>query len=220
MEEFSIWYPNLEKSLNFADWIIYSHPKLIDFINPNTTNLPINKIETNIQIFNEISTKQIKYISNGCDYDYFIKAKEKIYPKPIEIPNTDKLILGYYGAFSHWIDWDLIKFYADNSLYHIVMIGGIENNPNYNISFEHTNITWISHKPYNELINYLSWFDVCFLPFKKIKLNEYVNPCKLWEYIATSKPILMFGIDLIIPIDYDTPIKWIDMCNQIKILIN
>ena len=53
--------------------------------------------------------------------------------------------------------------------------------------FEHANITWLDHKSYDELPYYLSWFDKCFLPFKDCELTKYVNPCKLWEYMASEK---------------------------------
>ena len=51
------------------------------------------------------------------------------------------------------------------------MIGGLRNIPTYNIKFKHANITWLDHKPYNELPYYLSWFDKCFT-FKKLRSNE------------------------------------------------
>ena len=178
LEEFTVWQKNLNSSVLDADFVTYSHPKLIEFLH-------------NINI-----DKKYHYVSNGCDYNHFIQAKNKIYPKPIEIPETNKLILGYYGAFSHWIDWDIVKKYADENIYHIIMIGGIEGIKDYDIRFEHSNITWISHKPYEEIPLYLSWFDVCFLPFKDIELNKYVNPCKLWEYKITDKPIIKYNINV------------------------
>ena len=201
LEEFVIWKPNLSKALENCDYLIYSHPKLIDFIN-----------------FDKIITKP-HYISNGCDYELFKQAIKPIYPRPDDLPKfsslIDKKILGYYGAFSHWIDWDIVKKYADSGLYHLVMIGGIENSPDYNIRFIHPNITWISHKPYEELVIYLSWFDECFLPFKKIELNKYVNPCKLWEYMASEKPIIKYNIE----IDDSKIQKYSDICENIKNII-
>ena len=76
------------------------------------------------------------------------------------------------------------------------MIGGIPTNKNYNIRFKHNNITWLNHVPYEQIPYYLSWFDICFLPFKKCELNKYVNPCKLWEYMASEKKIIKYNIDI------------------------
>lgn len=196
--EFVVWSKNLKKSVDMADYIIYSHPKLIEYLKS------VN------------SLKKYHYISNACDYDYFSLAKNKFFPKPYDIQHINKPILGYYGAFSEWVDYDLIKKYADENIYHILMIGGIESVSSYNIRFEHSNITWLEHKPYEELTKYLSWFDVCFLPFKECELNKYVNPCKLWEYIATEKPIIKTNIN----IDCENIVKYVDECKKIKYIIN
>ena len=76
------------------------------------------------------------------------------------------------------------------------MIGGIQGNDKYNMRFKHSNITWLDHKSYDELPYYLSWFDKCFLPFKDSELTKYVNPCKLWEYMASGKEIIKYNVIL------------------------
>ena len=50
--------------------------------------------------------------------------KNKIGQRPIDFPQTDKPLLGYYGAFSEWLDYDIIRKHADENKYHIIMIGG------------------------------------------------------------------------------------------------
>lgn len=198
INEFAVWKPKLNVSVNNADYVMYSHPKLIEYL---------------ININNR---RKYYYISNACDYELFSKAKTNIYPKPQDIPKTSKPILGYYGAFSEWLDYDLIKKYADEDKYHILMIGGIPNSSKYNIRFEHKNITWLNHKSYDELPIYLSWFDKCFMPFKICELTKYVNPCKLWEYMASGKEIITQGID----IDMTRIMKYNDICDKINMIID
>lgn len=197
MDEFSVWKPNLKKAVRNADYVMYSHPKLIEHLK---------------QIDNE---KTYHYISNACDYEHFSKAKERIGTRPNDFPQTDKPILGYYGSFAKWLDFDLIRKFADGGKYHIVMIGGLRDNPRYNIRFKHSNITWLDHKHYDELPYYLSWFDVCFLPFKDCQSNKYVNPCKLWEYLACEKEIVKSGID----IEYDKIQQYPEICTEINNII-
>ncbi len=195
INEFSVWLPNLESSIKSADWVIYSHPDLKKYL----------------------YNSEGYYISNACDYEHFSKAKERIGERPKEFPETNKLILGYYGAFSEWLDYDIIKEYADNEKYHVIMIGGITTNKEYNIRFPHKNITWIDHKSYEELPYYLSWFDVCFLPFKDCELTKFVNPCKLWEYMASEKEIIKTNVN----IDSNKIIKYTDIIeNLIDIIYN
>lgn len=199
IDEFSFWKPNLAKTVETADCIIYSHPDLVNFLKD------IN------------NSKKYHYVSNGCDYEHFSKANTRLYPKPFDIPITNKPILGYYGAFGKWLDYDLIRKYATEGKYHILMIGGIVDNPSYNIRFNHPNVTWLNHKSYDELPIYLSWFDVCFLPFKECELTKYVNPCKLWEYMASKKEIIKINVNVSTDIDIVT---YNECCDKIKNIIN
>ena len=194
IDEFSVWKPNLSKCVRDSDYVMYSHPDLVKFLNDINSNKPYH------------------YISNACDYEYFSKSQNRIGCRPFDFPNTDKKILGYYGAFAKWLDYDLIKSYANESEYHIVMIGGIPANEKYNMKFSHDNITWLNHMPYDKLVYYLSWFDVCFLPFKKCELVQYVNPCKLWEYIASGKEIIKYNVNM----ECDTIVKYTDVCKKIE----
>lgn len=176
INEFDVWKKNLSRIVNEADYVLYSHPKLIEYLKEINNN------------------KEYYYISNSCDYEHFKNTKNRIYPKPIDFPENDKQILGYYGAFAEWLDYDIIKKYADEGNYHILMIGG--HKEAYNIRFEHNNISWLDHKDYSELPVYLSWFDVCFLPFKDCHLVKYVNPCKIWEYMCSEKEIIKYNVNL------------------------
>lgn len=198
INDFAVWKPNLENSVKNADYVIYSHPDLIKFL---------NEID---------DTKKYNYISNACDYEFFSKAKNRIGRRPVDFPNTNKQILGYYGSFAKWIDYNFIKKCADNLKYHIVMIGGIKENSNYNYRFNHKNITWLDHKPYEELAYYLSWFDTCLLPFKKCELTKYVNPCKLWEYMASEKKIIKHNVN----IENNNIIKYENICVNLYNTIN
>ena len=197
IEEFTVWKPNLEKCVKNSDCVMYSHPDLIKFL---------NEIDAD---------KKYHYISNACDYEHFSKAKERIGERPVDFPSTDKPILGYYGAFAQWLDFDIIRKHADEGVYHIVMIGGIVNSPSYNLRFDHPNITWLSHTSYDELPYYLSWFDKCFLPFKDCELTTYVNPCKLWEYMACEKEIIKYNVNM----NADKIVTYDDVClNMLDII--
>jgi len=198
IEEFTVWKPNLEKCVKNSGCVMYSHPDLVQFL---------NEIDAN---------KTYHYISNACDYEHFSKARERIGARPVDFPSTDKPILGYYGAFAQWLDFDIIRKHADEGVYHIVMIGGIVTSASYNLRFGHPNITWLAHKSYDELPYYLSWFDKCFLPFKDCELTKYVNPCKLWEYMASEKEIIKYNVNM----NVDKIVTYEDVCNKIVKIIH
>lgn len=55
---------------------------------------------------------------------------------------------------------------------------------------EYPNIRVRENMPKAELIGTLRSFDVCLLPQVKSHYNNCVSPRKLWEYLATSRPIV------------------------------
>jgi glycosyltransferase involved in cell wall biosynthesis len=183
---------NLEKSIINANRVMYSHPKFIEILK---------------DIYFK---KEYYYISNGCDNEHFSKAKQKIRNRPNDFPQTNKQILGYYGSFDDSLDYDLIKKYADEGNYHVVMICVF--NDNFNSRFSHNNITWLNNKSYEELPYYLSWFDVCFMPFKDSEINKYNYLSKLWEYKASGKKI----INSCVKLEDSNIINYHDVILQIK----
>ena len=57
------------------------------------------------------SKENILYVSNGVDYDHFTNLNETINftPEFKKVLNSNKPIIGYYGALASWFDYDLIK---------------------------------------------------------------------------------------------------------------
>jgi glycosyltransferase involved in cell wall biosynthesis len=173
VEEFKVWQQNLKGAVDNADIVIYSSNYLLTVlknINPD---------------------KEYYYISNGCDFTHFNRAQFPIEPKPIELRNIpDKPIIGYYGAITSWLDFELIKKIANMSNIHVVMIGGIKNNKLFNMKFDHKNITWIDHVDYDLIPIYLSWFNICMIPFKQSEMIKGCNPIKFYEYYSSGKIVI------------------------------
>lgn len=167
VEEFVTWQSSLNKALLGANYISLTSPELS--IYPKKFNLPFS------------------IIPNGADYDHFYNAKDRL-EKPTDFPKTNKYIVGYYGAHATWVDWKLIEKIANIKRVHVVMIGKMQKI--YDHSFEHPNITWLSIKPYKMLPNYLSWFDVCMIPFKLTDMIKACDPIKLYEFSAAGKPVI------------------------------
>lgn len=167
IEEFAVWKPNLSQCVKTADIVTYSSIYLL-------------------RVLKEIDQhKQYIYLSNGCDYEYFKQANKKL-ERPENMPN-DKIIIGYYGYIATWMDYEIIKKIADIPYVHVMMIGLIQNQ---SVIPKHKNITWTGHIKYENLVNYLSWFDICLIPFKNTEMMLGCNPIKLHEYMATNKPII------------------------------
>jgi hypothetical protein len=124
-------------------------------------------------------------VPNGADYDHFSPAVKRL-ERPRDMPTVgNRFLIGYYGAIYTWLDVELVKTIAD--YFPVVMIG---RNNLYNIPIEHKNITSLPMKKYNELPNYLSWFDVAIIPFKLTKMISGCDPVKCYEYLSAGKPVV------------------------------
>ncbi|HCC84404.1 MAG TPA: hypothetical protein DEP87_01870, partial [Candidatus Pacebacteria bacterium] len=105
-------------------------------------------------------------VRNAGDFYHFSKAKNKMV-KPIDLMEFSGKIIGYYGAISDWMDDKIIKQLAINCPdVEIVIIGRVQNQKLVELAQVYLNIHLLGEKPYQELPNYLSYFDVCLIPFK------------------------------------------------------
>ncbi len=165
--EFSPWQPYYQRAVSSADLVLAASDKLYaraQAINPHTILLP-----------------------NGCDYDYFKKARSNEFAPP-DLPQLGKAVIGYMGAVASWCDLELLdklaQVFSDCSL---LIIGPLYNARNIPL---HPNIHWLGYKSYEELIYYASYFDVGIIPFKQNDMTAAVNPIKMWEYMAMGIPVV------------------------------
>lgn len=128
------------------------------------------------------------YIPNGADVSHFVK-NAKTGEKIPELELLRHPIIGYIGAISEWFDAELVCKLADlHPEYSILLIGPVTYGPE---RFEqHPNITLLGAKKYEVIPQYLSYMDVCLVPFKINKLTLAINPVKLYEYLVAGKPVV------------------------------
>lgn len=130
---------------------------------------------------------------NAGDYDFFhdnryctIEAtlQEKI--KPYEC------VLGYYGCLASWFDYDLvIEIARKKPEWCFVLVGYCFDGT---ISRLHEaameNIIIYPAQPYKNLPPFVAAFDIQTIPFIINDITNATSPVKLFEYMATEKPIL------------------------------
>lgn len=148
-------------------------------------------------------TDNVHLIGNGVDVNHFRKATTDI-PIPDDIAKIKKPIVGYVGALSDWVDFDIIKAisweYPDLS---IVLVG--PEFPSVKSEIEslkqYENIYLLGMKNYETLPNYLKAFDICIIPFKINELTLSSNPIKLYEYISSGKKVVSVNLPEVKPFD-------------------
>jgi len=132
--------------------------------------------------------KNCFYVPNAADFEHFHSATQ-IKKRPKEMEDLKNPIVGFIGAIYDWIDIDLIcKLAEAHPDYSILLVGPV--NFGKNDLAKHSNILMVGTKRYETLPQYLSYMDVCLIPFKINKLTLASNPIKLYEYLAAGKPVV------------------------------
>lgn len=133
------------------------------------------------------------YTGHGVDYPHFAQAQGHALPVPADIAAIPGPIAGYMGEINS-LDIDLLTHLAnDNPGVSFVFIGDMYSDMQAVQALR--NVHFLGKRPYEQLPAYLQAFDVCCLYYKtEATFNNYRNPKKLLEYLATGKPIVSVSI--------------------------
>ncbi|MFZ6010944.1 MAG: glycosyltransferase [Bacteroidota bacterium] len=134
---------------------------------------------------------------NSIDNDHFYKAR--LYTKDLKdqvsIPHPR---LGYCGVIDERTDLKLIEGIARRKPdWHIIMLGPIVRIEEKELPVM-PNIHYLGLKPYHQLPDYLSGWDIAMLPFVHNETTRFINPTKTSEYLAAGKPVISTPINDVI----------------------
>jgi len=154
-----------------------------------------NSLET--QKFMENPRTHPFLISNGVDKDFF-RLEKKVLPKDIkDIPHP---IIGYAGKIAKRIDVHLLSFLALKlPKMRFVLIGQFLDKRWIKPLFRFKNIHFLGDIHYSQVRHYLTNFDVCIIPHNIKSIEAGEDPIKLYEYLATGKPVVttnVSGVDI------------------------
>lgn len=110
-----------------------------------------------------------------------------------ELANLPYPIIGYIGQIADKMDYELIDQMAQaRPHWSFVFVGPVwSSKREYVASLEALdNVYFLGARPYEQLVFYLRGFDVCVLPHIISPLTRSMNPIKLYDYLATGKPIV------------------------------
>ena len=139
------------------------------------------------------SNRNVHLIPNGVEFEHFTQAARKD-----ETLQNDGPVLGFTGKITPRLDFRLlVQLAATHPHWKLVMIGPKERedelvkNPDYRAFVSAPNVYLPGSKLYEELPVHMQAFDVCLLPYKADDpFNIHCSPLKLYEYLATGKPIV------------------------------
>jgi len=164
----------------------------------------------------EFSRDQYKYLSGKShmlitssrqNHEYFSSLNsncyyfenaldEKFIADPSSLPwrkGKGRPRLGYIGWITQRTDLDLLLFVAKNRPdYDIIIAGPLENGIDLGKSGlpEIPNVYLEGSIPYLEVPEFLTSLDVCLIPHKDSPYSRSMNPLKVYQYLASGRPIV------------------------------
>jgi O-antigen biosynthesis protein len=136
---------------------------------------------------------RVALVRNGVDYEHFAETR----PAPLA---GEDIIVGYYGAISHWFDGRLV---ADLALLHpdwrFELVGNTFNSdlrPLYRLP----NVSLLGEKPYADIPRQMAHWHCCIIPFLRNELTEATNPVKVYEMLAAGMPVVAVDLPELRPI--------------------
>ncbi|NVN97973.1 MAG: glycosyltransferase [Geobacteraceae bacterium] len=139
-------------------------------------------------------------IPHGVDDKHFTSCGTG--PIPVELAWIKKPLIGFFGAISPWLDFELIETMASRKKdWNFVFIGPVD--ADVTRLRQLGNIHFVGKVNYTELPQYAHQFDVGIIPFLINDLTISVNPLKLLEYFACGLPVVSTPLPEVCKFDGD-----------------
>ena len=101
--------------------------------------------------------------------------------------------IGYVGQIADKLDYALIGRLAElRPDWSFIFVGNVWENHREEVEAlaARPNLHFLGRRPYAELPDILRGFDLCLLPHRLTPLTASMDPIKLYDYLATGKPIV------------------------------
>jgi glycosyltransferase involved in cell wall biosynthesis len=114
-------------------------------------------------------------------------------PVAAELAELPRPIIGYVGQVADKMDYELIGQVARaRPDWNLVFVGPVwSSKREWTAALEALgNVHFLGARPFDTLVTYLRGFDVCTLPHAISPLTRSMDPIKLYDYLATGKPVV------------------------------
>jgi glycosyltransferase involved in cell wall biosynthesis len=129
-----------------------------------------------------LKTRECQLIRNACEYARFSRV--------VRVKSSSRPIVGYVGAVSEWFDGQLLFDVANaRSEWQFDIYGAIVG-ANVAACRALPNVNFFGEISYESVPDVVAHFDVCIIPFKLNSLTFATNPVKVYEYLASGRPVI------------------------------
>jgi glycosyltransferase involved in cell wall biosynthesis len=150
--------------------------------------------------FRKRTNRPVRHSPNAVTQEFVEELANGKAPIPSDMVAIPRPIVGCTGQVNHSYDWLFIGGLAD-ALPDVsfVFVGprtkaSAETSRQIDRVLERKNVFWLGPKPHSDLPQYLASFDICLNPLAINKDNDRRCPLRLFDYMATDKPILSTSI--------------------------
>lgn len=132
------------------------------------------------------TARHVALIRNAAEFAHFNAAAADA----PELLKRKRRVIGYYGAIAEWFDGGLVRLIAEKFPDCDIQLIGDDSAGVGKALANLANVHFYGEKPYAELPQWLTGFDVCLIPFKVSPLTLATNPVKVYEYLSAGKPVV------------------------------
>lgn len=159
----------------------------------------ITQTETLKKMIEKLTNKPIYVIPNGVDTQKF---RPDVYCEDLKknLDLDDKIVVTFVGSFKSWHGVDQIpiiskRLKSKNIIFLLIGSGELFKQ----IERKKTdNMLLLGSKPHDEIPRYLALSDILIAPFNYEYFRDYGfwwNPVKIFEYMASGKPIVSYDFE-------------------------
>jgi glycosyltransferase involved in cell wall biosynthesis len=142
-------------------------------------------------------------VPNGVDFEAFRCALMEGNPPPTDLADIREPRLVYAGLVGARLDLALLKTIAQrHPEWSLVMIGQVDSRGcEEEVSHLHAlpNVHFLGIKPPSAVPGYLLSSQVCLLPYGQSDECDHIDPLKLYEALASGKPVVCTPIPAALP---------------------
>ncbi len=135
--------------------------------------------------------KRVIVVPNGVEAEHLARAADPNLPVGQRLVGVPHPVIGYLGAVQYWIDTGLLgRIARAHPDWTVALVGPVDLLANLEPLKGLPNVILTGRVPYEEVPQYVRAFDVCVNPYILDEVAEHCSPLKLYEYVATGKPVV------------------------------
>lgn len=139
---------------------------------------------------------QSHVLENGADIDHFSPESLERRSSQPAVAGLPRPLLGFIGQVDERLDQDLLATLAERRPeWTILLVGRRKAGVDFSTLDPLPNVHMLGYQPYAALPEIARDVAVWLLPYRRTELTQACNPLKVFEYLATGKPVVSVPLD-------------------------